>query len=402
MYNVSSYKLKNYTPVKSRYIMVDTKEKKDCCGCRACEHSCPQNAITMTEDIKGFRYPVIDHDNCTECENCDAVCSFSSNYLNNGENPRIYAAKNINEDIRKSSTSGGMFSAISDEIIENGGVVYGVSYDENLYVHHERATTKEEYAKFKGSKYIQSDTGNTFVNINADLIAGKKVLFTGTPCQVAALKSFLNRDFDNLLTVDIACHGTPSNKLWKEYLNILEQEKKISVVNVNFRDKSAGWHAHKVRIDCIKDGAKTIIRDRSFLQLFYQNYSLMPCCFNCHFTNLKRPGDITIADFWGIEKSMPEYDDDKGVSLLIVSSEKGNVFIEKISNRIDMQISSKDNCMQNALRNPASYNKQIDNFWNDYEKNGLKFVLDKYTDYNTSKTFIKKIVKKIKMILRIK
>jgi len=381
--------------------MVDSKDKNNCCGCRACEHICPKNAIQMNEDIKGFKYPKIDHSLCNKCGLCDTICAFNNNYRNHGDNPTVYAVKNKDENIRATSTSGGMFVAISDEIIKNGGVVYGVNYGEKLYVCHQRAETKEQRDQFKGSKYIQSDLGDTFLKVKQDLEDDRMVLFTGTPCQVASLNNFLKKDFENLLTVDIICHGTPSNKIWREYLDIIEKINKIEIIYVNFRDKSIGWHQPKVKIESLNKSKKEIIGEKSFFQLFVKNYILMPACYNCYFANFKRPGDITIGDFWGIERTMSEFDDNKGVSLVMVNSKKGNLFIDKIKDNIEMQISSKENCMHGTLQCASPKNKDTDKLWNDYEKYGLRYIIFKYTDYSNLRTFIKKVINKIKSLLNL-
>jgi coenzyme F420-reducing hydrogenase beta subunit len=381
--------------------LVDIKEKKDCCGCRACELICQQKAIKMKEDFKGFKYPVIDYSLCNKCGLCDDVCAFNDNYKNNGNNPKIYAVKNKDEEIRKTSTSGGMFVAISDCVLQNDGVVYGVGYGKKLYVRHSRAEEKEKRDTFKGSKYVQSDIGDTFLRVKKDVMERRQVLFTGTPCQVGALNNFLRNDYDNLLTVDIICHGTPSNKIWREYLDLVEKVNKNKVLNVNFRDKTMGWHSPKARINFEKARVKNdkIIGEQSFFQLYFSNSILMPACHNCHYSNYKRPSDITIADFWGIERSMAEYDDNKGISLVFINSTKGSSFFNNIKEKIEIRESSKENCEQINLLRPTPQNEISNKLWNDYEKKGIKYIMLKYTQYSCMRTLYRQVILKVKIHL---
>ena len=379
--------------------MVDDKEKKDCCGCRACEQICPKQAIEMVEDEKGFRYPKIDYDLCSKCGLCDKVCAFDENYKNFGDDPSVYAVKNRDEEVRSTSTSGGMFYAISDFILEQGGVVYGAGFKDRLYVCHKRAETKQERDEFKGSKYVQSDIGRSFILVKRDLDNGLKVLFTGTPCQVVALKSFLRRDYDNLTTVDFVCHGTPSNKLWQEYLDVIEKDTRNSVVHAEFRNKDAGWHIPRTKLHLKEKGKKRIKGEQSYLRLFYSNCFLMPSCYNCKFTNFNRASDITIGDFWGIEKSMPDFDDNRGISLVLVNSEKGRCLFESIKTGLIVRESCKENCLQEQLESPAVNDKNAVHFWDNYQKRRMRYVMTKYTEYSEIRTFFKKTVRKIRRIM---
>jgi len=376
--------------------MVNEKEKKDCCGCRACELACPKKAITMVEDEKGFWYPVIDESLCDQCGICDQVCGFVDGYKNHGDNPEVLAVKNIDEEVRKTSTSGGMFVAISDEVLQQDGVVYGAGYGEDLSVRHKRAETEEQRDEFKGSKYVQSDLGDTFLQVRRDLQNGRKVLFTGTPCQVSALTSFLRKDYHNLFTVDVLCHGTPSNKLWQEHLAVIEKVNKSRVIHVNFRDKTIGWHQPRTKIVFQEKIIGKIKGEQSYFQLFNPNYMLMPACHNCKFRNFARPSDMTIADFWGIEKSMPEFDDNKGVSLVLVNSDKGKTFLKNIQDKMVIKRSAKEHCALDQIIEPVPKNKKSDQFWREYQKHGMEYVLIKYTEFSDVRTFFRKAFRKIK------
>lgn len=379
-------------------MMVNEKTKENCCGCRACENICPHMAIAMVEDEKGFRYPQIEEMLCNNCGLCDIACGFVDNYKNYGDNPTILAIKHKNDEIRKTSTSGGMFVAISDEILKLNGVIYGAGYDDQFNVVHKRAETKVQRDEFKGSKYVQSNLGRCFFQIREDLKKKKTVLFTGTPCQVSSLNSFLGKNYNNLVTVDILCHGTPSNKLWQEYLRIIENINKSKVVKVYFRDKTDGWHRSKPRIILNNQKLKKVKGEQAFFQLFLPNYMLMPACHNCKFRNFNRPGDITLADFWGIEKYMPEFDDNKGVSLVMVNSPKGMEVINTLRDKLEILPGKKEHCALDQIIMPVPKNKRSDQFWIEYHKFGLKFVMVKYTDYSDVITFFRKVIGRITRI----
>lgn len=375
--------------------MVNEKEKKDCCGCRVCELVCPQHAIRMVEDKKGFRYPVIDPSLCNRCGLCDKKCAFNGHYKHFGDNPEVLAVKHRDEQVRKTSTSGGMFVAISDEVLKRSGVVYGAGYGDGFYVCHKRAETKEQRDEFRGSKYVQSDLNNTFLYIKNDLIDNRTVLFSGTPCQVASLNSFLGKDYENLITVDLLCHGTPSNKIWLDYINVIEKTNRRRVVNVNFRDKTDGWHRPKTKIVFEGDQPKKTKGEQAFFQLFIPNFISMPACHNCKFRSFRRPGDITLGDFWGIENGMPDFDDNKGVSLVLVNSLRGKEFIETISKELIIKRSEKKYCAQDQIVEPVPMHPKCERFWREYQKHGMEYVMTKYTDYHPVRTILRKALRRV-------
>lgn len=198
--------------------MIDIKEKKECCGCNACAQRCPKSCITMREDSEGFLYPEVDKEICIDCGICEKVCPVM--YQGNKRKPlAVYAVKHKNNEIRLSSSSGGVFTALAESVIDEGGVVFGAKFDDNWCVVHSYSETKEGLAAFRGSKYLQSRIGDSFKKVECFLKANRKVLFSGTPCQIAGLKRFLRKEYDNLLTVDFVCHGVPSPGVWREYLN---------------------------------------------------------------------------------------------------------------------------------------------------------------------------------------
>jgi len=376
--------------------------KIDCCGCSGCEHICPTKAIAMDSDSEGFKYPVINTELCIDCGKCREVCAFQKGYdiSENFDVPLVYAVKHKNEEIRGSSTSGGAFTAISDKIIESGGIVYGVTFDSQLNVVHKNALDKSQRDKFKGSKYVQSDIKNTFSEIYKLLKDNNYVLFSGTPCQVAGLNSYLKMKrvaTKNLLTLDIVCHGTPSPLIWKEHIKTLEQYFNMKVTMYYFRPKIKGWHTHNEIVmfeDKTYDSESLLTQ--TFRNLFYSHNILRPSCHNCKYTNLKRPSDITIADFWGIEKSIPEFDDNKGVSLVLANTVKGQLIFDDIKSTIQFINSNTGDCLQPQLQKPSSKSDDRDTFWEDYYNKGYYYVLKKFAGYNLfnrTKNKFKKLIK---------
>lgn len=297
-------------------------KKENCSGCTACQHSCPTGAITMVPDEEGFNYPFIQETKCIDCGLCRAVCPFQERVMkdNGGIAPVVYACKNKDEKARITSSSGGFYPALAELIISKGGVVYGAAFDENFRVEHQKAESIDEAQKFKGSKYVQSDLGDIFVKVRQDLEADKHVLFTGTPCQVAGLTAFLRKDYEKLVLIDNVCLGTPSPLVWEQYIRLLAQRGRSPIVHFAFRHKKLGWHGSRLHVK-FKNGTE-LMNDPfldSFKGIFYTHTALRPSCHICVFAHLTRPGDITAGDFWGIEKHKPKFDDDKGVSLVLLT-----------------------------------------------------------------------------------
>lgn len=305
--------------------MIQIKDKSDCCGCTACASICPKDAMTMEPDTLGFKYPKVDLSKCIDCGLCEKVCAFNDSYDKslNLKEPEIYAVRHKDMHEIETSRSGAAFIAISDFVLENGGIVYGVGYKEHFKVTHKRATTKWERNEFKGSKYVQSDLDGIFRQVKEDLKQGNTVLFSGTPCQTAGLNSYIGKKLrENLVLVDIVCHGVPSPYIWRDYLAYVENKYKSKVVKVDFRDKSRiGWSGH-IESFVFDNGNK--IESKIYTDLFYQHIMLRPSCGYCHYTNFNRPSDFTIADYWGWERINPNFNkDDKGVSLVLINTRKG-------------------------------------------------------------------------------
>lgn len=337
--------------------MITITDSRDCCGCNACAQKCPKQCIAMSEDEEGFLYPHVDHSICVDCHICEKVCPV----LHQDERrfPTLcYAALNPDIAIRKESSSGGVFTMLAEKVIDDGGVVFGAAWNNKWQVVHQYSENKEGLAAFRGSKYVQSVIGDTYKQAEEFLKAGRLVLFTGTPCQIAGLKKFLVNDYDNLLTVDFICHGVPSPKVFRWYLQeeinnfamrnepnipcrsslisnkineevILPDGLKIS--GINFRDKRKGWKTFSFVLTLTKEttvgnnkteAISSTLHENSFLKGFLNNYYLRPVCEKCLAKQFKSGSDITIADYWGYKDNGFE-DDDTGISAVLILTEKG-------------------------------------------------------------------------------
>ena len=302
-------------------------DKKYCSGCHACYSICPSSSISMISDQEGFLYPRVDQESCDDCGLCKEICPVINN-TDIVRQPVGYAAYNRDEDIRVQSSSGGIFTLIAEAIIDRSGVVFGVGFDNKFNVVHYPIENKEGLSELRGSKYVQSTIGDTYKIAGDFLNSGKKVLFTGTPCQIAGLKSYLQVDYDNLFTQDIICHGVPSPKAWRHYLSYISNDE--SIKSISFRNKDLGWHQFSMKIETDKNSYRGDLSEDLFFKAFLKNICLRPSCYNCHFKTLHRLSDLTLADFWGIELVLPEMDDDKGMSLVMVNSGKGRDLLDSV------------------------------------------------------------------------
>lgn len=387
--------------------MINITNKADCCGCTACASICSHKAITMKPDSLGFPYPEVDTNKCTNCGLCEQICAFNDNYDKslNLDKPEAYGARHKNIHEVETSRSGAAFITLSDWILEQGGIVYGVGYEEHFRVVHKRATTKEQRNEFKGSKYVQSDLGDIFLQVKKDLKDGKTVLFTGTPCQTSGLNSFIGKKFrTNLYLIDIVCHGVPSPYIWRDYITYYEKKYKKRIVSVNFRDKKEyGWCNHKETFT-LSDQTKVTPKYSPYTDLFYKHIMLRTSCGSCHFCNTTRPSDITIADFWGWEKSSPEFNkDDKGISLLLINTKKGKDFFENINDKLYSFQAKLEDCLQPNLKQASILNLQSSKFERLYRKYGFEYVLKKFTNVgikNRIKIYIIKMKHKIPNFLQ--
>lgn len=379
-------------------------DKEKCCGCTACQNICVHNAITMVPDNLGFKYPRINKSACIECGLCIRVCAFNNCYDSdrNFAQPKVYAVRHKNEQEIETSRSGGAFIAFSDFVLKEGGVIYGAGYTDHFRISHKRAVTKEQRNEFKGSKYVQSDLNTVFLQIKADLNNGLKVLFSGTPCQTAGLKSYIGENKSaNLYLIDIICHGTPSPYLWRDYLNYTEQKFNQKIIHVNFRDKSLGWSAHKESF--IFENGRKIITD-IWEKLFYQHIMLRPSCGNCPYTNINRPSDITLGDFWGWEKTDAAFNsDNKGCSLVLINTKKGERLFSAGSNDFTYVESDILRCMQPNLQRPTLLSDSSEEFVRNYTEGGFETVIARYGSVRKRRIFVnflKRALNRLKQIFK--
>ena len=356
-----------------------------CCGCGECASTCPAGAIQMRPNYQGFFYPLVDESKCVYCGQCVRNCSFNSFSSDLFSHPeqQAFAVKHRNPDVRAKSRSGGMFTALSDYIIDLGGVVYGCAMVDLKTAEHQRAVTKDQRAAFHGSKYIPSKLFGIYDSVADDLKSGKWVLFSGTACQVNAIRDYCkDLDCSKLLLVDIVCHGTPSPRIWGDYVDYVEKKCGKRIVAVDFRDKAKfGWADHQETF-VFED--RTDYSDDIFKSMFYSHSALRKDCFSCPFKNLSRVGDITLADCWGIAEHYPDFDDDKGVSLVLVNTEKGRRFFDASVSEIESLPVGIMNVLQPPLVSNWSVPDNYDRFWAFYDSNTFEKTLEEYVYSNTS------------------
>lgn len=410
--------------------MIHILDKHSCCGCEACVQTCPKHCISFEEDEEGFRYPEVDGTSCIDCGLCEKVCPV----LHQAESItplHVYAAKNKCEEELLASSSGGLFILIAKKIISEGGVVFGAKFNEKWEVEHAYTETEEGLKAFMGSKYVQSRIGNCYKEAKTFLQSGRKVLFTGTSCQIAGLKNFLGKDFENLLTVDVICHGVPSPKVWRKYLgemkdnarraknsvsfhSILSSRKAVPseeddwrIEGISFRDKRLGWKKFSFVLTLAEssdEGKQNTVsfsrmhREDSYMRLFLSDLILRPSCYQCPAKGGKSQSDLTIADFWGIEKIYPDFYDEKGIGILICNTPKGVCLTNKISEGLVIR---ESNLIQ-AIKNQPAYNfskrEPINRiiFWKMFfQEFSILIISRKLIPYSTLLSRIKRKIKQI-------
>lgn len=398
---------KENSMTECKYIRIT--DKKRCSGCTACQSVCPQGCISMQEDEEGFLYPVVDDAVCIQCGKCVKVCPYSHSEFTNkpdGEELALcYAAYNKDEKVRYQSSSGGMFRAFADKIISEGGVVFGAAFDKDFLVEHTYAETLDELRPLMGSKYLQSRIGGSFGEVKRFLKEGRKVLFTGCGCQIAGLKRFLNHDDRNLICVDLICQGIDSPRIWKSYLHSLFSDDRVEYIN--FRDKKTGQNNSSVFIK----GSKSTFceRKRNFLYFRSWRYKLFtrPSCEVCPFKRDNRVSDITISDCWGFQKIAPELYDDKGLSSVIIHTDKGKSLFDAVVPQLVFKETLLEDVKQynwNYIRSAPFNAAKRNAFWKDYRKGEIPFgrLLTKHlreSKRQRTARFVKRGIKKCLSLL---
>jgi len=377
--------------------MINGADKRVCCGCQACAQVCPTHAIGMFSDEEGFIYPKVTEDMCVHCNLCERVCPFNSSYVDENADPDVYAAVNKESEICKKSSSGGVFSAVSDWILQKNGVVYGVKFETDFRVIHASATLYSERNCFRGSKYVQSDTNRVYQMVEADLKNRQMVLFTGTPCQVEALNRYLkvkSIDTEKLYTIDNICHGVASPRVWEDYIKLLEKqlESNEQISYINMRGKDGGWRNQEMVVRTDKrDLSQFINKEFSWNRLYRTLYITRSSCYSCKFTSYKRPSDLTLADFWNFENAEIDLDDTNGISLVLVNSEKGKYILDQVVEQLQIAKSDKKRCWQIHLEFPNNAPNGRGKFWKEYWKKGANKALKKYTKGSLMNRFIRKV-----------
>lgn len=375
------------------------KEKNKCNGCSACANACPKNCIIMTADELGFLYPQIDESLCVDCGLCEKVCPvFNENEIKS--TPKAYAVKNIDENIRMQSSSGGAFTAIAEKILADGGVVFGAAFSDDFKtVHHIAIENSEDLYKLRGSKYVQSRIDTSFADAKKELEKGRKVLFTGTPCQIGGLLSYLRKDYNNLITQDIICHGVPAPYVWSKYVELREEKAGANTTSASFRAKNTGWVKFSILMN-FQNGKEYTqpLSDDLFMQGFLNNVYLRSSCYDCAFKTIHRKADITLADFWGVLNVLPQMNDDKGVSLVITNTQKGEDIINSISNQLEVIEADLSEAVKynSAAEKSVPHNARREAFVTDFNIQPFEKVIKKYC----SPDWKKQLKSKIKSILK--
>ncbi len=353
--------------------MITFDKRNMCCGCSACTQSCPKQCIDMNEDSQGFWYPSVNKESCINCGQCEKVCPMQNR--NEAVGPMLVcAAINSSEEIRLQSSSGGIFTMLAEKILSERGVVFGARFNEQWEVVHDFTESINGLAEFRGSKYSQSIMGTAYKKVRDFLNVGRKVLFSGTGCQIAGLKLFLHREYENLLTVEIACHGVPSPKVWLEYVKKVSGGKRLS--NIVFRDKRNGWNGYGLSF-IGADGKELLFEHAStndYMQCFLNDLCMRPSCSNCPAKAGASGADLLIGDFWGIESMHPEIYDNNGCSLVIAHTEKGKQVFETLGCKY------LETSYEEAYRyNPCIISRSHESryapiLWHYFHKNGIKAV----------------------------
>lgn len=318
--------------------MINITDKSKCCGCNACGDVCAHIAITFHTDTEGFWYPVVDEEKCIDCGLCEKVCPqlYHPAKEDKFDAPKVYAAYHTDNETRIDSTSGGVFSALAEPIYANGGCVGGAIYNDDHTVSHFISDDSNDLKHIRSSKYLQSSAKGFYREVKKRLETGKEVLVCGTPCQIEALYNFLRKDYDNLITCDFICRGVNSPKVFLSYMKMLEEKYKSRAIAIKFKAKEWGWHNFSMRVNFAN--GKQYCKDR-WQDLFFIGYLQYggfsrPSCYACQFKNIVHCADITLADFWGIESIDPTMDQDKGTSLVLINSSKGEHFFSKLGDTV--------------------------------------------------------------------
>ena len=368
--------------------MIRIDDRSKCCGCSACADSCPHSAIRMQADGMGFKYPAVDEDKCIDCGICDSVCAFKP-----AEKNELMSSEAIRfPSFLDKSQSGGLGFALMRKAVLEGRIVYGAAMEKDFTVRHIRVMEESALGPLRLSKYVQSDMTGVPSMVLEDLAAGRKVLFTGTPCQCAGIASIAGKYRGQLLLADIICHGVPGPYIWRDYINNQEKQRGKVVTKAFFRDPSLGWHEAR---EALFFGEEIVISDE-YTHLYYKRIMMRPSCYSCPFASLNRPSDITMGDCWGVEKALPGFaDDNRGCSLLITHTEMGKDFTSFFpddSVREELPVSK---ILQLNLYETTKPHKDTELFKNIYIRKGYESVIRRFGK-NSLRYRLKEFIKKVR------
>lgn len=392
-YNEVNISLKEFIDSSKEFLLTALKAEKkpvteNCIGCGACKSVCKVDAVNLTKNYGGFIKGYIDTNKCVGCNLCSKVCPVE-NTPSKTESINVFAYK-AKDEIRKNSTSGGAGTALAEKIIKNNGTVYGAYLDKIYSLKHIRIDSADNLSLLQGTKYIQSDMTGIFNELKHDLESGKPVLFTGTPCQVAGVKNYVSQrriDDKNLYLCDIICHGVPSPKVFKDYINWLKDTEKDSIKKYHFRNKSVSWRGDSSVAETEKSEYIHNKNTSAFLNMYYSNNLTNDSCFNCRFTSQDRVSDLTISDFWGIEKDNPHFEDKLGVSMVMVNTPKGQKLFDMTDG--EKAEANIENAKQPQLKEPPKKPQAYNDFWKQYKEIGIDYAIK---NFGIPKTTLKSTV----------
>lgn len=342
--------------------MIQVMDKAKCVGCHACYNCCPLNCITMEDDNEGFMYPRVDQNVCINCKKCEKVCPVIQKPILGSFSEASFAAYSKNEQIRKCSSSGGVFSVLAQIVLKHNGVVFGAAFDDEFQVHHIRVESVKDLEKLRGSKYVQSRIEKTFKDAKEILESGREVYFSGTPCQIDGFKNYLGREYENLITQDIICHGVPAPYVWDKYLDSVRNNINSEITQISFRDKLLGWRKYSVRIEGANGKVEmSTFLDNPMMRAYLRDMCLRPSCYDCPSKGVKRSSDITLADFWNVSDFIDDFDDDRGTDLIICHSSKGMKLLQEAESaiechKVDMRAVYENVPMNTSSRLPTKRN----------------------------------------------
>lgn len=377
--------------------MINITDASQCCGCEACENACSHKAISMCEDEKGFLYPVVNEELCIDCGLCDKVCDFIKPLSGLETESQVYAVKNNNQEQLLRSASGGAFTAMAHWMIDKGGIVLGCSWGDNMMPYHRSINNMNSISCLQGSKYVQSRINDSYLKVRTYLNNGIYVLFSGTPCQCAGLRSFLRKPYDQLICVELICHGVPSAHFFRDYLDLLEKKLNGKIIDVKFRDKKKGWGAllnitYKNNRGKVKNYYLSVAESYYYFYYFCGNM-YRPSCYFCKYASSSRNSDFTIGDYWGVKKTHPEINTDLGVSVMLANTLKGKSLVGELSDYMQIVPSTMEGAAREngQLVKATHHNTSFDFLWDIYCEKGASGLDVYYRNVYKRKIILGKI-----------